>query len=204
MSNRIRLSANLGSPERQRLAEQAELLIRALRSRENSVQELAIVQLSLLGPKVVPYLATALEKALEEVDSGRGAYSSKSDPERGIEGICRTLGIIKDSSTVLDLAEAMPRREAVEALAKIGGERALELVIGTIENDSSKGGPLRIYETRVSSAGGEDNSEFVKRVFILFGSTGRKRLEEQARKGSPSKREAIAEILRILETGSRP
>jgi HEAT repeat protein len=197
------LSTNTWSPERQRLAEQAEMLVRALRSRENSVQELAIVQLSLLGPKAVPHLVSALEKALEEVDSGRGVYSSKSDPERGIEGICRTLGIIRDSSAVLDLAEALPRREAVEALAKIGGERALELVIGTIENDSSSGGPLRIYETRVSAAGGEDNSEFVKRVFLLFGSTGRKRLEEESRKGSRSKRAAVAEILRVLDAGSR-
>jgi HEAT repeat protein len=191
------------SPERQRLEEQAEMLVRALRSREDSVQELAIVQLSLLGPKAVPYLASALEKALEEVDSGRGVYSSQSDPERGIEGICRALGVIRDSSAVLDLAEALPRREAVEALAKIGGERALELVIRTIENDSSSGGPLRIYETRVSAAAGEDNSEFVKRVFLLFGSMGRKRLEEESRKGSRSKRAAVAEILRMLETGGR-
>ena len=46
-------------PERQRFAEQVRMLLNALRSGEQGVQDLAVVQISLLGPKTVPFLASA-------------------------------------------------------------------------------------------------------------------------------------------------
>jgi len=188
------------SPERQRLGEQVGMLLRALRSHEDGVKELAIVQLSLLGPKAVPYLASALEAALDESSSTEGLRASRLDPEREIEGICRTLGIIRDSSAVMDLADALPRKEAVEALAKTGGERALELVMGTIASDSKGGGPLRNYESWSphSSDRSEENEEFVGRVFLCFGEIGRRRLDEEMGKRPSAKRAAAAEVIRIL------
>ena len=133
------------SPERQRFAEQTGLLLGALRSTEESVQELAVVQITLLGPKAVPYLTSALEDALDESDLRQSAHKSTSSAERGVAGICSALGIIRDSDAVVDLAAALPRKEAVEALARIGGERALDLIMDTIENKPSLGDPLASY-----------------------------------------------------------
>lgn len=187
------------SPERRRLAEQVGMLTRALRSRDESVQELAVVQLSLLGPKVVPQLTLALEKALDESDMRQGSHESISSPERGIAGICGALGIIGDSDAIVDLAAALPRKEAVEALAKIGGERALDLVMGTIENAPDHGGPLGyIGHSSWPSGGAGADPAFVRRVFLLFGEAGKKRLEEELANGSSASRTAIAEIIRIM------
>jgi len=43
-----------------RLREQIGLLIRSLRSEDEGIQEIAIVQLSLFGPKAVPFTKSAL------------------------------------------------------------------------------------------------------------------------------------------------
>ena len=173
------------SPERQRFAEQVRLLIRALRSKEESIQELAVVQITLLGPKVVPYLTTALENALDEGDLRQSAHKSMSSTERGIAGICSAMGIIRDSDSVVGLAAALPRKEAVEALAKIGGERALDLIMDTVESEPGLGRA-------------DEDPAFVRRVFLRFGEAGRKRLEEESTSGSHSRREAVAEIIRIV------
>jgi HEAT repeat protein len=188
------------SPERQRFEEQVRLLVRALRSAEESIQELAVVQISLLGPKVVPYLTSALEDALDEIDVRQSAHESISSAERGIAGVCSALGIIRDSDAVVDLAAALPRKEAVEALAKIGGERALELIMDTIENKPGLGGPLRSYGEHSSwpSSSADADPAFVRRVFLRFGDVGRRRLLEELADGSSSRRAAVAEIIRIL------
>lgn len=188
------------SPQRRRFAEQVGLLIRALRSSDVSVQELAVVQISLLGPKVVPYLTAALEEALDEVDLRQSARQSTSNAERGITGICMALGIIGDSESIMDLAAALPRREAVEALAKIGGERALELIMDTIENEPGFAGQPRTRAGRASAPiGTYADPAFVRRVFLLFGEEGRRRLREEVARGSPAGREAATEILRIMD-----
>jgi HEAT repeat protein len=188
------------SPERQRFAEQVGLLVRALRSTEQSVQQLAVVQISLLGPKVVPHLTSALEDALDESDQRQSAHKSASSPERGIAGICSALGIIRDSDVVVDLAAALPRKEAVEALAKIGGERALDLIMDTIENKPSLGGSLASHGGHSSwpSTSADADPAFVRRVFLRFGESGRKRLQEELADGSGSRRETVAEIIRII------
>jgi len=49
--------------ENARFREQVGLLIRALRSDLESVQEIAVVQLSLFGPRAIPFLTSALSGA---------------------------------------------------------------------------------------------------------------------------------------------
>ncbi len=188
------------SSERQRFAEQVGMLVRALRSAEESVQELAVVQISLLGPKAVPYLTSALEDALEESDMRQSAQESMSGAERAIAGICGALGIIRDFQAVIDLAEALPRKEAVEALSKIGGDRALNLIMDTIEDEPGLGGPLRSYGGHAPWLSGTVDADpaFVRRVFLRFGEVGKKRLEEELANESGSRRAAIEEIIRIM------
>ena len=187
------------TPERQRFAEQVELLLRALRSTEESVQGLAVAQISLLGPKVVPDLIAALEDALDESDLRQTAHESTSSAERGVAGICSALGIIRDADSVVDLAAALPRKEAVEALSKIGGERALNLIMDTIENEPGLGGPLRSYVGHSWASSSDDaDPAFVRRVFLRFGEAGSKRLQEELASGSDARRAAVAEIIRIM------
>ncbi|HKT21410.1 MAG TPA: hypothetical protein VJR06_02125, partial [Nitrososphaerales archaeon] len=125
------------SPERRRLAEQVSMLTKVLRSPEEGVPELAVVFLTMLGPRVVPYLTSALEDALDESDVRQVSRQSTGSIEREIAGICNALGVIRDSETIVDLGAALPRNEAVEALAKIGGERALDLVMEVFEDKGS-------------------------------------------------------------------
>ncbi len=188
------------SPERRRFAEQTGILIRTLRSTDDSVRDLAMVQLTLLGTKAVPYLTSALEDALDESDARQAAHRSMSGAERGIAGVCSALGIIGDSDAVVDLAAALPRKEAVEALAKIGGSRALNLVMDAIENKPGLNGPIKSYgeESSWPSSTADLDPAFVRRVFLLFGETGRKRLQDELATASGSRREAVAEILRIV------
>jgi len=176
------------SPQRQRFAEQVELLMRALRSTDEGVRELSVVQVSLMGPKAVPYLSSALEEALDESDRHQSAHESMSGAERAIAGICSALGIIRDSDAVVNLAAALPRKEAVEALAKIGGERALELIMDMIENRDSSW----------PSTSADSDPAFVRRVFLRFGEAGRRRLQEELADASGPKRAAVAEIIRIM------
>jgi hypothetical protein len=188
------------NPARRRFEEQVTMLTRALRSTDQCVHELAIVQLSLLGPRVVDMLTSELEGALEESDRRQASHQSLSSAERTIAGLCHTLGIIGSSDAIVDLAVALPRKEAVEALAKIGGERALELVMDTIENDSGTGGSLRSYSQSSSwpSVYTDADPAFVRRVFLLFGDIGKKRLQEELLRSTGSKHAAVAEIIRIL------
>jgi len=187
------------SPQRQRFEEQVGLLVKALRSAVEGVQDLAVVQVSMLGTKAVPYLTSALEDALDESDLRQSAHQSISGAERGVAGICSALGIIGASDSVVDLAAALPRKEAVEALAKIGGERALDLIMETIESEPGLGSPLRTYGGHSWSSGSADaDPAFVKRVFLRFGEVGRKRLQEELENGSGPRRAAVAEIIRIM------
>jgi HEAT repeat protein len=181
------LPAGGWSPQRQRFGEQVGLLVRALRSREEGVQELAVVQITLLGPKAVPYLISALEDALDESDLRQSAHERVSGPERQIAGICGALGIIRDSDAVMDLAAALPRREAVEALSRIGGERALNLLMDTIEGGRSW-----------PSGGVDADPAFVRSVFVRFGEAGSKRLREEVESGSAAMRAAVEEIIRVM------
>lgn len=176
------------SPQRQRFEEQVGLLVKALQSKDEGVRELAVVQISMPGPKAVPYLSTALEDALDESDLRKSAHESMSSAERGIAGVCSALGIIRDSEAVVNLAAALPRKEAVEALAKIGGDRALELIMDMIESKDSSW----------PSSSADSDPAFVRRIFLRFGEIGRKRLQDELVNGSDQKRAAVAEIIRIM------
>ena len=176
------------SPQRQRFAEQVELLVGALRSTDEGVRELSVVQISLMGPKAVPYLSSALEEALDESDIKQSAHESMSGAERAIAGICSALGIIRDSDAVVNLAAALPRKEAVEALAKIGGDRSLELIMEMVESPDSSW----------PAASADSDPAFVRRVFLRFGDAAKKRLQEELADASGPKRAAVAEIIRIM------
>jgi HEAT repeat protein len=176
------------SSQRQRFAEQVGLLVKALRSAQDGIQELGVVQITLMGPKAVPYLISALEDALDESDLRQSAHRPMSGAEREIAGICTALGIIRDGDAVIDLAAALPRREAVEALSRIGGERALNLIMDTIEGGRSPW----------PSGTVDADPAFVRRVFLRFGDVGRKRLQEEVEGGSAPRRAAVEEIIRIL------
>jgi hypothetical protein len=192
------------SPERQRLAEQLRMLTRTLRSPEESVRELAVVQLSLLGPKVVPYLTSALEDALDESDLRQTSGESNAGAEREIAGICSAMGIIRDSEAVVDLATALPRREAVEALAKIGGERALDLIMDAVVGKPGHSVPLSQSWRPSPDGSAETDPAFVRRVFLHFGERGRRRLQEELASASGSRRAAVKEIIRIMGYSDAP
>ncbi len=182
------------SPQRQRFAEQVGLLVRALRSPEDGVQELSVVQITLFGPKAVPYLISALEDSLDESDLRQSAHERVAGPERAIAGICSALGIIRDADAVTDLAAALPRKDAVEAISKIGGERALNLIMDMIEGGRSSW----------PSGSADADPAFVRRVFLRFGEAGRKRLREEAEGGSAPMRAAVEEIIRIMGDSEGP
>ncbi|MBT0158948.1 hypothetical protein G4O51_03070 [Candidatus Bathyarchaeota archaeon A05DMB-2] len=120
-----------------RFREQVGLLIRALRSDIESVQEISIVQLSFLGQRVIPYLTSALSTAIKEAENQeKNNYyydsSRKRGPENAIRSIVKALGIISVPSTVDDVSKALPRTEAFDALAKIGNKQALDAIVQSI------------------------------------------------------------------------
>lgn len=132
--------------------EQVGLVIRALRADLESVRELAIVQLSLFGSRATPYIIAALVEALkEEKQNARARFnytytSPGSSPGLAVDGLLRTLEIIADPTTIQSVARALPRKEAVIALAKIGTDEALSTIIENIPNwyKPKDSGPLSI------------------------------------------------------------
>lgn len=177
-----------------RFREQVGLLIRALRSDLASVKEVAVVQLSLFGPKAIPYLTSALSRAFVETSSSR---YERSNPEEAINGIVRVLGIIGDSVPISDIANALPRPEAVEALAKIGNNKALEAVIAGMPKWYDKYvNKLRRY----GSAGCELEpiDDFVRKIFGCFGEEGKKGLQTALHEGNTETKDTVAKILAAL------
>ena len=89
--------------ENARLREQVGLLIRALRTDIDSIREVVIAQLSMLGPKAVPFLTSALHQAIiekeksEKNDTLRSYDYDSNDAteasERAITGLVTALGI---------------------------------------------------------------------------------------------------------------
>jgi len=169
-----------------RLHEQVGLLIRALRSDLTSVQEIAIVQLSLFGPRAIPYLTSALSHALTEASSS--SWNMRSSPEEAVRSIVRILGIIGEPVSISDITNALPRPEAVEALAKVGDDRALEAVIGRMPEWYRKAGGLDHL----------DVDDFVRKVFGYFGEKGKTKLHTTLRKGNKETKIAVVKILAAL------
>lgn len=144
--------------------EQVGLVIRALRADLESVRELATVQLSLFGSRATPYIITALVKALKEAEQDEADRYRRtgSNTEYAVSGLLTTLGIIADPTTIQSVVRALPRKEAVIALAKIGTDEALDTIIENIPNwyDPKDRGPI--------SANLCDDDD-VKIVFSYFG-----------------------------------
>lgn len=190
--------------EERLLRDQVGLLVRALRTDIVSVKESTVVQLSTFGAKAVPYLKAALAGALREAEEAKSkklvSYSEErtSDPEGAITGICTVLGMIGDQRAFPELKAALPRPEAVDALAGLRSEEALTTIVESVTEwfrkpDSRYG---RDGEYSVSD-------DFVRRVFSLFGEEGMKRLHEALHKGTDETKQRVSKIVAILgDTGS--
>ena len=180
-----------------RFREQVGLLIRALRSDLESVKEVAVVQLSLFGPKAIPYLTSALSRALVETSSE--TYEG-SNPEEAINGIVRVLAIIRDSVPISDIANALPRPEAVEALAKIGNNKALEAVIAGMPKWYDEYARARKLREDYGSAGCKLKpiDDFVRKIFGYFGEEGKKGLQTALHEGNNETKDTVAKILAAL------
>jgi HEAT repeats/PBS lyase HEAT-like repeat len=94
--------------------------------------------------------AKDLDRAQQEIQEAAGRLYSKGLYQNGSQGlrlrnnveyetdllvktISRALGILATPDAVKELGEALPRMEAVEALAKIGTPEALELLMGSLQ-----------------------------------------------------------------------
>lgn len=186
-----------------RFREQVGLLIRSLRSKVESIQEIAIVQLSLFGPKAVPFLKSALSEALDELKSSeaserRPTYYDSDDKfesvERAVTGLTRALGIISVPGTVTEIAQALPRTEAFEALAKIGNKQALDLIVSSIHNWFAKNVGGRYHEEEEATRA--DN--FLRKIFSSFDEEGGRALEIALTDESFEHRHVIARILAVV------
>jgi HEAT repeat protein len=143
-------------------------------------------------------LTSALSHALTETET----ISSRdigSDPERAIDGIVRVLGIIGDPAHVSDIANTLPRSEAVEALAKIGNSKALEAVIAGIPKWYDK----YFIELREGSSMWRERElepvdDFVRKIFGYFGEEGKKELHTALRKGNKETKIPVVKILAAL------
>lgn len=181
-----------------RFREQVGLLICALRSDLDSVKEVAVVQLSLFGPKAIPYLTSALSRAFVETSSSR---YERSNPEEAINGIVRVLGIIGDSVPISDIANALPRPEAVEALAKIGNNKALEAVIAGMPKWYDEYVKMRAHARptdRLSVCKLKPIDDFVRKIFGYFGEEGKKGLQTALHEGNNETKDTVVKILAAL------
>jgi len=183
-----------------RFREQVGLIIRALRSDLESVHEIAIAQLSFLGPKAVPFVKSALSEALAELARSNGSYTS--DPDRAVVGLTRVLGIMSFPGTVTDIAQALPRTEAFEALAKIGNKQALAVVVSSIhkwpainERERIRGG-WGAYDINENNT--EDIDNFLRKIIGSFGEEGRRAVETALATESFEQKSLMARILAVV------
>jgi HEAT repeat protein len=189
--------------EETRLKEQINLLVQALESDSDSVRNAVIVQISNFGSRAVPHLMRILDSDLaEELRARKNGEARNSYLELAIDGILKSLGIISDPAAVDIIARAMPRREAVESLAKIGGARSLDLIMGSIgapldEFGNQKGGALRNFVDSEQSSS-PYNDRFVRNVFTFLGEPAKSRLKEELASPDPKRRAAAASILRVM------
>ncbi len=152
MCNLIRLKYDDGS----RLREQIGILVGMLESENESTRKLALVQLSLLGPKATPYLVSALRESVK--------LNSIL-----MEGIIDALGIIADPGSVSDLSAVLPNAKALESLAKIGTKEALEVVIKELPSWYYA---LGNYSAPEGSWRENQVNELARRIFDYFGDEG--------------------------------
>ena len=90
----------------------------------------------------------------------------------------------------------------MEALAKIGGARSLDLIMNLIEAPldefgNQKGGALRNFVDAEQSSS-PSNDRFVRNVFTCLGEPGRSRLKEELASANPRRRAAVASIARVM------
>lgn len=185
--------------EDSRLKDQVGLLVRAAHSSQESVQELAIVQLSVLVPKAVPYICAALSNLLAEAkrlgkaEKSHDEYPTKSDPEIGINGLLRALGIVADPSTGPNITEGLPRPSAVEALSKISTDETLSILIDRFPFWAKKDKSRYRWNEGYSLV----KPEFIREVFARFGDRGSKALVDLLERGDPLTQEIISDVLGV-------
>lgn len=186
-----------------RLKEQISLLVDALESDSESVRNSAIVQISLFGSKAVPQLMNILGADLaEELRARKNNEAKNSYLELAICGILKSLGIISDPTPIDIIGKARPRREAIEALAKIGGTASLDMIMSSIIAPldmlgNQKDGAMRNFvdADQISSA---SNDKFVRNVFNCLGEPGKLRLKEELASQDPRRRAAAASVARVM------
>lgn len=195
--------------ENARFREQVGLLIRALRSDVTSIQEITIVQLSLFGLRVIPYLKSALSEAFSELDDPEAikersnihyrlrGHNSTEVTERAIAGLVRVLGIISVPVTVPDIVKALPRPEAFEALAKIGNKQALDAVISSMPQWFNEYADKPHYDANHWEP--KDVDDFLRNVFGHFDDEEVKRgLEISLNEGDETAKNTAARILAVV------
>ena len=138
----------------------------------------------------------------EEVRARSHNEARNSYLELAIDGIIKSLGIISDQAPVELIAKALPRRDAVEALAKIGGAKSIDLIMNLIaapmdEFGNQKGGALRNFVDAEQSSS-PANDRFVRNVFTCLGEPGRARLKEELSSANPRRRAAVASVARVM------
>jgi len=196
-----------------RFREQVGLLIRALRSDVTSIQEIVVVQLSLFGPRAIPYLKSALSEAFSEL-SDPEAIKERSNyyyrlkghntievTERAIAGLIKVLGIIGVPVTVPDVVKALPRPEAFEALAKIGNKQALDAVISSMPKWYNEYVDKSHYDTNRWKT--EDVDDFLRKTFGHFDEEEvKKGLETALNEGEETAKNTAAKILAVVGDSS--
>ena len=179
-----------------RFREQVGLLIRALRSEEPSIQEIAVVQLSLFGSKAVPNLKSALLEAFAELNS-EGKWGHIDAPERAINCLVMALGIISVPNSVSDIAQALPRVAAFKALAKIGNKQALDAIVPAIPAWYTKGEYEEHYWQRKDTDEVELDT-FLRETFNGFEEEGRIALETALTTENFEGKKVIARALAVV------
>lgn len=180
-----------------RFREQVGLLIRTLRSEEPSIQEIAVVQLSLFGSKAVPHLKSALSEALAELEREGEWGQNKDAPERAINCLVMVLGIISVPNSVSDIAQALPRVAAFKALAKIGNKQALDAIIPAIPAWYTKGEYEEHYWQR-KDTDETDIDNFLRETLNGFEEEGRIALETALTTENFEGKKVIARALAVI------
>ena len=116
--------------------------------------------------------------------------------ERAISSLVHVLGIINSPSTADDIAKALPRTEAFEALGKIGTRQALDFVIPQLNRWYAQN--LRDYdpsEHQEEIAQQEAKEKAFERIFNGFDNKGRDSLKEALTAGGYEGKDVYAKIL---------
>ncbi len=154
----------------------AARLVGVFEGDDASASTLAAVQLSRMGPSIVPYLVATLKDALNR------------DRRNLVRGLVTTLGIFAVEDTAPLIARALPDEAAFEALSKIGTKEAL----GFVMRDLPAWLRWRDFNQESSL---DENILRVRSCFEYFGDAGLKALEGALSSPDLARRDSAAALL---------